>query len=214
MWETIQRLMVSQHPWSSFFYLVVGALLGAFVSILLTVKAQRPRLIICGAGSGSSSQGQRWSLSILNRPAFIGVPFAGETARDVHAWLTLRERDSSSYMLYWNNGQQKDSAATIEPGQPQTVEVFSSFPGTRGYCVLDQAGEAVARFDARELRFVLRLNDRLGRMTELPLTVKFDESHLKNQPQLQIFPPLYLETRLQMVKSGLRQLLTAVRIRR
>jgi len=212
MWEAIQPLLASKHPWSAVFYLVVGAVFGALISIYLTVKAQRPRLIISGGGSGGNQEGQRWTMSVLNRPAFFGLPFAGETARDVHASLRLREKDSSSYMFYWS-GQTRESRVTVEPGQSNSIEVFSWFSGTRGYCVLDQAGEPVARLEARELRFVLRLNDRLGRMTEFPFTVKFDDSHLKNAPQLQLLHPLSLETRRHMIRSALRQLLLAFRLR-
>ena len=213
MWESIQPLLASQHPWSAVFYLVVGAVFGALISIYLTVKAQRPRLIIAGGGSGGNQERQRWTLSVSNRPAFFGLPFAGETARDVHAWLRLREKDSSSYMLYWS-GQSQEPRVTIEPGQSTSIEVFSWSSGTRGYCVLDQAGEPVARFEARELKFILRLNDRLGRMTEFPFMVKFDDSHLKNAPQLQVLHPLSLETRRHMVKSAFRQLFQAFRVRR
>lgn len=102
---------------------------------------------------------------------------------------------------------------SIEPGEPQSIDVFSWFSGTRGYCVVDKAGEPIARFEARELKFLLRLNDRLGRMTEFPFTVKFDDSHLKNTPQLQVVHPLTFETRLNAVRKALRLLLMAFRLR-
>ncbi len=209
MWEALRPILVSQSPWSSFFYLVLGAALGAVLSIYLTFKAQRPRLIIAGGGSGGNQQGQRWSLSVLNRPTFFGLPLAGETARDVHPWLRLRERDSRFYPLQWS-APAKERLVSLEPGQTASIELFSWTAGTKGYCVLDQAGEPVARFDARELKFVLRLNDRLGRMTDIPFTVKFDDSHLKNAPHLQIVHPLSFEERRHMAMSAFRQFMRAL----
>ncbi len=75
--------------------------------------------------------------------------------------------------------------------------------------MLDHSGEPAAKFDAPELDFVLRLNDRLGRMTEFNFKVKFDDSHLKNPPQLQVLLPISLENRVQMFRKGVRQVLRA-----
>ena len=213
MWEALQPILVSQSPWSSFFYLILGAILGAVLSIYLTFKAQRPRLIVSGGGGGGNQQGQRWSLSVLNRPSFFGLPFAGETARDVRPLLKLRERDSKFYPLQWST-QASEHQITLEPGQAGSINLFSWTSGTRGYCVLDQTGEPVARFEARELKFVLRLNDRLGRMTEITLTVKFDDSHLKNAPQLQIVQPLSIEARRHMAMKAVKQFIGAFRAQR
>ena len=209
MWEQIQNLLSSKSSWSAVFYLIVGAILGALVSIYFTVRTQKPRLIIGGGGSGSNQQGQRWTISITNRPTFLGVPFAGETARDLHAWLRLKQRESSNYPLFWTTPRQP-LLVTIEPGQSQSLDLFSWTSDRRGsYCVLDQSGEPVAKFDTPKLDFVLLLNDRLGRMTEFAFAVKFDDSHLKNLPQLQIVYPLSLEMRTRMVKDALRQVLRA-----
>jgi len=213
MWETVEKLLASQHPWSAVFYLAVGALVGAILSIYLTFKAQRPRMIVSGGGGGGNQERQRWNISIMNRPKFLGLLFAGESSRDVHAWIRLREKDARSYPLFWS-GQTQQLPVTIEPGQSQSLEVFSWTSGVKGYCIVDHANEPVARFEARDLRFVLRLNDRLGRSTEFPFSVKFDDSHLKNTPQLQIIYPLTIEVRLNMIRSGLRQLLMAFKLRR
>lgn len=212
MWESIQAVFASKHPWSAFFYLIVGAIIGAVLSIYLTFLAQRPRLIISGGGGGGNHQGQRWTLTILNRPSFFGLPFAGEAARDVRAWLKLREKDSTFYPIFWS-GEPRESKANFEAGQSNSIELFSWIPGTRGYFVLDQANEPVARFEARELKFILRLNDRLGRMSELTFTAKFDDSHLKNTPQLQIIHPLTLETRRRMVMNAVQLFRQAFRSR-
>jgi len=212
MLESLRHALASQHLWGALFYLVVGAVLGAVVSIYISIRAQKPRLIISGGGSGGNQQGQRWSINIMNQPKFFGVPFAGETARDVHAWLRLRERDSSHYMLSWI-GQGQQAHAAIEPGQSQSLELFSWIAGGKGYCVVDQSHEPVARFEAPELKFVLRLNDRLGRITEFPFTVKFDDTHLKNTPQLRILYPMSREQRLQMIRSAFHEFLMAFRLR-
>lgn len=212
MLETIQRLLSSQHPWSAVFYLVAGAIVGALISIYLTFKAQRPKLIINGGGSGGNQQRQSWNIGISNRPSFFGIPFNGETAHDVHAHVMLKQKGAAGYLLYWS-GAQKEQRATIGPGEQRSLDVFSWNVGTRGYCILDQAGDPVARFESRELKFSLRFHDRLGRTTEFPFTVLFDDTHLKNTPQLQIRHPLSLLTRWHMAKSAMRQLLFAFGLR-
>lgn len=213
MLEAAQRLVTSQSPWSGFFFLVVGVILGAFASGYLTVKAQRPRLIVSGGGSGGDQHRQRWTVSIMNRPEFFGVPFAGESARDVHALLRLKERPSSIYPLSWSNHPQH--LITIEPGHTESLDVFTWFAANRGsYCVLDASQEPVARFESPSLDFVLRINDRLGRMTELPFKVRFDDSHLKSPPQLSIISPLSCEQRRHMIRNAFRQACSALRPRR
>lgn len=99
MLEAIQRLISSQHPWSAVFYLVAGAILGALISIYLTFKAQRPRLIINGGGGGGNQQRQSWNIGISNRPSFLGIPFNGETAHDVHAHVMLKQKGAAGYLL-------------------------------------------------------------------------------------------------------------------
>jgi hypothetical protein len=75
MFDFVRRVLASQSSWSGAFYLVVGVVLGALVSIYLTVKAYRPRLIISGEGSGGSQEMHRWSVTVTNRPTYFGVPF-------------------------------------------------------------------------------------------------------------------------------------------
>ena len=50
-------------------------------------------------------------------------------------------------------------------------------------------------------------------MMEFKLRVKFDDSHLKNPPQLQVVPPMSMENRIQMLRSGFRQVFRAFRLR-
>jgi hypothetical protein len=210
MWEPLQQLILSKSPWSGLFFLIVGACLGALMSIYFTFRSQRPRLIISGGGGGGNGHRQRWNVSIANRPSFLGVRFAGETARDLHAWIRLKKREKSHYPLAWS-GQQHGQGISIEAGQSQHVELFSWFADKRGsYFVVDQADEPAAKFDGPEQEFVLRINDRLGRSTEFKFRVRFDDSHLKQPPQLQIIHPLSLEVRMRMLKSGFRQLMRAV----
>lgn len=213
MLETIQLLLTSHHPWSAFFNFIIGLIFGALISTYLTFNAQKPKLILSGGGGGGNQQEQSWNLTVLNRPTFFGLSFAGETAIDVNAWLRLREKDSNQYALYWS-GERLEFSATIEPGQQKNLQLFTWSRGERGYFVVDQTGERVARFEDRELKFLLGLNDRLGRRTEFPITVKFDDSHLKNIPQLDIVVPFSFSTRLHFIKRGLRQIVWAFRIRR
>lgn len=212
MLETIERLLSSEQPLSAIFYWVVGAIMGALISIYLTVKAQRPKLTINGGGSGGDQLRQSWNIGISNRPSFLGIPFNGETAHDVYAHVMLKRKGAPSYLLYWS-GPQREQRTTIVPGERVLLDIFSWFPGTRGYCVLDHAGDPVARFESRELKFLLRLNDRLGRATEFPFTVQFDDTHLKNTPQLHISYPLSALIRWNMAKDAMRQLLLALGFR-
>lgn len=213
MLDTLERLLLSQHPWSAVFYLFAGAVLGALISIYFTFKAQRPRLTISGEGGGGSQTAQTWNICISNQPSFWGIPFNGETAYELHAHVQLREKGSASYLLTWN-GAPREHRATIEPGGQRLLDLFSWSAGTRGYCVLDQAGEPVARFESRELKFVLRFHDRLGRLTTFPFTVLFDDTHLKNSPQVQLQFPISMQTRWNMVKSAVGSLVRASGLRR
>jgi hypothetical protein len=213
MWNSVQDLIASKSSWSGIVFLVVGAILGALISGYFTVRAQRPRLIVSGGGGGGNQQRQRWSISIMNRPSFFGIRFAGETARDLQAWIRLKERPQSYYPLAWS-GQLLGGKVDIEAGQSNSIELFSWFADKRGsYFVVDGSDELAAKFDAPELEFILRVNDRLGRQTEFKIRVKFDDSHLKNPPQLQVLHSITMDNRVQMLKSGFRQLFRAFRLR-
>jgi hypothetical protein len=212
MLETIKSLLSSQDFWSAMLYLVAGAIVGAFISIYLTFKAQRPKLIIRGGSSGSSSEFCNWDIAISNRPSFFGIPFNGETAHDVYASISLRQQREHTYRLYWN-GRQRDQSTTIGPGEQKSLNVFNYHGGTRGYCIHDHAGDPVARFESRKLRFELRLRDRLGRTTKHSITVVFDDTHLKRSPQLEIISPMPLLIRWPMIKNAFRNLLFALGFR-
>jgi hypothetical protein len=212
MWETAKQILLSQHQWSAIFYLVAGAVAGSFISIRYSFKAQRPRLIVSGGGAGGSQNQHSWSITISNRPSFFGQNVDGAPARDVHAHLQPKERSSQSYMVFWD-GQPNEPRANIEPGQQRSLRLFHWREGAGGYYIVDSTGEPVARFQSRELRFVLRLIDRLDRVTEFPLIVEFDDTHLKNTPRLQILPPLSLANRLNRAKGGIQRFLSAFRSR-
>jgi len=90
-------------------------------------------------------------------------------------------------MAFW--GTSREHHKTIEPGQNASLTLFMWKKGTPGYYIVDAGGEAIARFQDRERKFVLTLRDRLGRMTTFRFRVEFDDTHLKNTPQLEIVQP-------------------------
>lgn len=197
MWDDIKTFLFSQSLWSAVFFMLAGAAL----SIYFTFKAQRPKLFANGVSGGGGANSQRWSIAIENRPSFLGLPFAGETARDVHASLSLRERGSRAYPLRWL-GPVPGPNSTLEPGKSGVIELFSWSQGQKCYCVLDQAGNPVAQFELRELEFYLRLFDYLGRETKIRIAVMFDNTHLQNPPSLRIMFPVTLRTRINLLRNG------------
>ena len=209
MWETTKEILLSRHPLSGIVYLAAGAIIGAIVSVRYSIKAQRPKLIISGGGSGGNQQHHRWSVSLTNRPSFFGQNLDGEPARDIVAWLRLDEPSAQFHMLYWDG--QPQGGVTIEAGQQRSLQLFQWREGAQGYTIVDGSGEPVARFQTRKLRFVLRLNDRLGRMTEFPFTVEFDDTHLKNTPRLTITHPISFSERMRRVKRGVQDIRSAFR---
>lgn len=152
-------------------------------------------------------------MNISNRPTFLGLPFRGETAEELRASLQLRGRGDNHYGLFWGP-EHRETVLTIEPGKTHHLRLFGWKNGTRGYCVFDQTGDPIVRFDDRELKMEIRLADRLGRSTILPIKVVFDDSHLKAPPQLLIVTPIDIRTRLAMLKSGLQQIRRAFQFRR
>ena len=211
MWESIKTLFFSQDIWSAFVYLLLGAIVGAIVSVVYSIRARRPRLLVSGGGGGGSQERYSWRISITNRPAFFGKALDGESARDVHAHIRLDEKRSQSYFLPW--GHEAEHRATIDPGQQRSLELFHWQRGTEGYCIVNNNGEAVARFQERELRFVVILRDILERATEFRFTVEFDDTHLKNTPRLQIIHPVTIKDRLSRARGGFGQLVSAFRSR-
>lgn len=188
---------------------LVLLLAGAALSLLLTLRVQRPRLVITGSGGGGSSKSHNWGLHISNLPTFFGLPFRGETAHHLNAWIGLHERDAENYPLYWV-GPQRESQIAIEPGESRELKVFSWEEGSRGYCVLDHQGQPLARYEARELQFRLRISDRLGRVTRFSLKVRFNDSHLQNAPRLEIIHPMSGRERWYLIKDGLNQIRLAL----
>ena len=211
MLESIKEFFRATDILGATIYLVTGAFIGAIISVIYSLRAHRPKLIISGGGSGGNQHGQKWQISISNRPSFFGQNLDGESARDVHAHIRLEQKRSQTYAVYWGN--QGDQRVTIEPGQRQSLELFAWQEDSEGYCIVDSNGDPVARFHDRELKFTITLRDRLERKTEFRLTVDFDDSHLKNKPSLRIIHPITLRDRLHRAKSGLQEFISAFRAR-
>jgi hypothetical protein len=213
MGEVVVRLLYSQHPWSSIFYLVVGVVLGAVVSIYLTFRAQRPNLQVVGTGGGGGEQdGCHWSVTIMNRPSFFGTPLQGETAKEIVPWLQPKQRKSTSYPLYWY-ASPPSNRIDVEPGQQFSLPLFFWTKALSGYCVCDSNRVPIAKFTDRNRKFTLAFNDRLGRTSKTTLIVNFDDSNLQTPPQLQIIYPLTFEARGIYIRSGLRRIATGIGFR-
>lgn len=210
MWDTAKEVLLSKDLWSAIAYLVIGAIGGAIISVRYSLRAHRPKLIISGGGGGGNQHKQTWRINISNRPSFFGQNLDGESARDVHAHIRLEEKKSQSYFVYW--GHERNYRVTIEPGQKQSLELFHWQEGSDGYCIVDDNDEPVARFQNRELKFILTLRDRLERKSEFHFTVEYDDTHLKNKPRLQIVHPITLRNRIEIIKDGLREILSAFRV--
>ncbi len=109
----------------------------------------------------------------------------------LHAMFTHGVREdkpkSQFYPLRWVG--ETNHQITIEPGMRKDLELFHWNKGDSSYHIKDQNGEPVAKFSDRELGFVLRLNDRLGRQTEFRFRAGFDATHLKQNPRLSIVSP-------------------------
>lgn len=150
--------------WYDLVTLVIGALLGAIISVAYSIRSNRPKLLITGGGSGSDQTSAHWNIGITNQPSFFGQRLDGEAAYDVHPWLREDQPKSQFYPVRWVG--ESGHLTTIEPGLRKNIELFHWDKGGSSYYIKDQAGEPVARFSDRELGFVLRLNDRLGRKTE------------------------------------------------
>lgn len=204
MWETAEKIFFNVHPWSTFAYfvagLLVGAIVGAWLSIYWTHRTQRPDLRVSGNGSGGDTNGYRWTITIMNRQTFLFRPIEGESAKDLGA--SLRKDDRHSYPLYWH--PDKQPRVTLDSGASQSLTMFRWTPGQKGYFIEDEAGDAVALFSDPTTRFVLRLYDRLARATEIKVTVLYDDSHLKQAPQLRIVGPTMREVRWMHVRRGFR----------
>jgi hypothetical protein len=209
MRETLITFLNSQGTWNATIFLVLGAIVGAIISVRYSINANRPKLIITGQGSSGTQASQSWNITITNRPSFFGKSLDGETAREVNALIRLNDRKSTYYTLFW--GIQKDYRITIEPGSQQTLELFHWNSGTTGYFVGDNKGEPVAKFQSRELRFILTLRDILDRKTEIKFVADFDDTNLKFHPNLQIILPVTFGIRIDRIKNGIREIISAFR---
>lgn len=206
MWMELGEALTSSKLWSNLVYLLVGAIVG----VLYSLRAQKPRLIVNGSGGGGRPGKYRWNLTITNRPSFLGRVLDGESARDVSAHIRLAKHRQRSYPIYWDNATERTK--TIEPGQAVPLMLFTWEDAESGYFIADETGSAVARFHDPELRFIVSLNDRLGRTSEFRVTVEFDESHLKQTPDLRFVVPVTAIERYYRAKGGAREFLSAFRL--
>jgi hypothetical protein len=207
MWEFVQELFTSKSPWSGLFFLISGAILGAATGTILTIRAQRPKLIVSGHGEGGNQQSRTWSLTIANQPSFLGFRLAGETASDLRASLEPRGRGRSVSQVLWSG----HANVNIEAGKSQSIQLFYWFAEERGrYFLLDENGQRSIAFESPEQKFELRVGDRLGRLTKFVLTVRFDDLHLQRPPQLDILYPIYFGRRIHMIKFSLMRIYRAL----
>lgn len=211
MWDAVKQVLLSQSFWSAIIYLLLGAILGALISVHYSLRAQKPRLIISGGGGGGNQHRQTWQLNVSNRPSFLGQALDGDSARDVYPLIRLRDKKSQPYPVFWWPGG--EHRVTIEAGEQKPIALFHWFEGSKGYCIIDGTGEPIARFEDRELEYVLILHDLLGRRTKFSFTVEFDDTHLKNAPRLQIIQPTTVRDRFQAVREGVQSILWAFRLR-
>jgi hypothetical protein len=193
--------------WFDLVTLVIGGVFGAIISVAYSIRSNRPKLLIAGGGSGSNQTSANWRIAIANQPSFFGQRLDGETAYDVHPWLREDQPKSQFYPVRWVG--QSDNRIIIEPGLGKDIELFHWDKGDSSYYIKDQAGEPVARFSDRELGFVLRLNDRLGRQTEFRFKVSFDATHLKQNPRLSIVHPKTFGQRWDAIRGGAREVFSA-----
>ena len=77
--------------WVGVGYFAAGVVLGATLSVVYSIKAKRPRIVINGGGSGGNQSSYSWNIGLSNLPRFLGHPLEGETAREVRAFIRLDE---------------------------------------------------------------------------------------------------------------------------
>jgi hypothetical protein len=213
MWETAISSITSIHPLVALFFTVIGYILKPVVGALINLRAKRPRLIVSGQGGG----GGRWNVTVSNRPTILGQNFDGESARDVHAWISRKERGwrrSQPWQAYpvFFQGSEKGAPVTINPGEKWALELFHKLDGIPGYVILDHAGTPAARFDERDNWFVLRIADRLNRRTEFTFSVRFDPNHIRSDQALQIVLQTTMQDRIRRFRDGVRQIMSAFRL--
>lgn len=197
-------------------YFVIGAVFGAILSALYSLSAHRPKLSINGGGGGGgSNKGQNWYITIFNRPSFFGYKVDGDSARDVHALIKQNAKKGSNYPLFWNQqlGKQGEQTISIEPGKGANLCLFQLQNDVKGYSIVDVSGEPIVKFQERELKFILTLYDSLNRKYKFKLVVEFDDTHLKQDPRLNIITPMTFSNRLDRIRAGLHILSQAFRIK-
>ena len=186
--------------WKGIGYLAIGAIAGAIIGVICTIKAQKPNLVVQQKGSGGNQEKYTWNIGVSNRPSFFGTYFDGESAYDVYAQIRLDKKNGRSFPLYWGN--HGEPRVTIEAGKTQQLIIFHYFKDSEGYFLVDQKNEPVAQFKAEKSDFILTLSDRFQRRKELKFTVNYDDTHLGQTPNLSINFPITLRQRIQKIKSG------------
>lgn len=209
MWDSFLSAVRSSEFWGALGYLVIGTIVGAVVSVRYSLRANRPKLIVGGGGGGGSAHQRSCNITIANRPSFLGQPLDGEAARDVRGWIRVRNARQQTYPVVW--GPEREYRVTIEAGQSNPLVLFHWKSGRSGFFVVDGNGEPVAAFQSGEHEFVVTLRDRLGRDTEFPFTVDYDDTNLKNPPRLRIRHPIQIRHRLDSMRAGIRKFLYAFR---
>jgi len=207
MLDTAIKFLISDEFLKALGYLVIGAIIGSIISVWLSFRAQRQRLIVIGGGSSCNQKTASWSITLSNKPSFLGQALDGESAREVHGHIRLDEKKSQNYPIYW--GDEGNNRGTVAPGSHQPIILFHWQEGTEGYSIVNGKSEPIARFQSRELKFILVLIDSLERKSEIPLIVEFDDTHLKNTPRLNIVPPKLFEFRMHQAKEGFRDVFNA-----
>lgn len=191
--------------------LLLGAIVGGFMGVYLTIRAQRPNLVLSGIGSGNSAK-DGWSCSaqIANRPSILGMVLRGEPADHVTAHLrVIREGPNlGSWGCYWNNGE---SSFTLNPGYPSSITLFTSRQGERGYSIRYRDSEPLITFDAPKEEFELMLRDRLGRTSKFRFIVWFNNAAKQGQQPLTVDLPWTFAKRWEQAISGLRMFSEAFR---
>lgn len=176
--------------------------IGGFLGVYLTIFFNRPRLVLLGQGSGSTtSDTYYWAVNVANRPTFFGIPLSGETALDLTVSVTLDVAGGAGHMLFWPD-RTDDHRITLGPGIDRELRIFYWFRGTDGYCVVDGQQNAVSCYRDREASFVLRFDDRFNRTRVIPFKVTYDGSRLNAAPNLQLQFPRTLADRVEDLRNA------------
>lgn len=126
--------------------ILTGIILGVF-GVIMTIKANKPRLIISGGDGGSSKDKQHWSITISNSPKFLGFPLDGASAQNVRAYIELMS-SKELYAVYWSDqpNNKLENKISISPGQQQILKLFFWNKDTKGYYIVNETGEPISYF--------------------------------------------------------------------